>query len=105
MDIHLAIVCVKSDLLIYVKCGGGDRDKGDGDGDVVGNGEVDDQNNFDEYHIIETSKDIKSETYNIPKLIVSNYDGIKIPYNDEYFDRIIISHCLEHIINPENFLF
>ena len=23
----------------------------------------------------------------------------------EYFDRIIISHCLEHIINPENFLF
>ena len=60
---------------------------------------------FDEYHIIETSKDIKSETYNIPNLIVSNYDGIKIPYNDEYFDRIIISHCLEHIVNPENFLF
>ena len=29
---------------------------------------------------------------------------IAIP-EDEYFDRIIISHCLEHILSPEDFIF
>ncbi len=34
----------------------------------------------------------------------TKYDGIKIPFNDKKFDRIIISHCLEHISKPEIYL-
>ena len=33
-----------------------------------------------------------------------HYNGKKIPFPNNYFDRIIISHVLEHIPNPENFL-
>ena len=40
-----------------------------------------------------------------PKVKISNYDGKKIPYPNDTFDRIIISHCLEHIPFPEKFLF
>ena len=29
----------------------------------------------------------------------------KNTFDDNYFDRIIISHCLEHILSPEEFLF
>ena len=32
------------------------------------------------------------------------YDGKKIPFRKNSFDRIIISHCLEHILDPETFL-
>ena len=63
------------------------------------------KHNYDEYHIIETSKDIRAEDYKNPKVKVKNYDGKKIPFNDNYFDRIIISHCLEHIVEPEEFIF
>ena len=38
------------------------------------------------------------------KVIVTKYDGKKLPYPDESFDRIIISHCLEHILSPEEFI-
>ena len=59
---------------------------------------------FDEYHIIETS-DFALENYDKNyKIIKKKYDGQNIPYPDEIFDRIIISHCLEHIPSPENFL-
>ena len=34
-----------------------------------------------------------------------SYDGSNLPFEDNFFDRIIISHCLEHINNPEKFLF
>ena len=63
------------------------------------------KHSYDEYHIIETSNDINPDSYDNPKVIITNYDGKNIPYDDEYFDRIIISQCLEHIINPEEFLF
>ena len=63
------------------------------------------KHHFDEYHIAETTKedigDYK-ENNKIKKII---YDGKKLPYDDESFDRIIISHCLEHIYYPEEFIF
>ena len=34
-----------------------------------------------------------------------SYDGNNLPFEDNFFDRIIISHCLEHINKPEEFLF
>ena len=38
------------------------------------------------------------------KIKFTKYDGKKLPYENEYFDRIIISHCLEHILSPEEFI-
>ena len=57
---------------------------------------------YNEYHIVETSEYastiFKNDLKN--KIIFKKYDGKKLPYEDEYFDRIIISHCLEHILSP-----
>ena len=60
---------------------------------------------YDEYHIVETSRTIIGNYADNPKVIAANYDGKILPYEKEYFDRIIISHCLEHIVDPEAFLF
>ena len=60
---------------------------------------------YDEYHIVETSGTIIGNYTDNPKVIAANYDGKVLPYEKEYFDRIIISHCLEHIVDPEAFLF
>ena len=60
---------------------------------------------YDEYHIVETSGTIIGNYTDNPKVIAANYDGKILPYEKEYFDRIIISHCLEHIVDPEVFLF
>ena len=60
---------------------------------------------YDEYHIVETSETVIKDYIDNPKVIATNYDGRILPYEKEYFDRIIISHCLEHITNPETFLF
>jgi len=63
------------------------------------------KHHYDEYHIAETSEIIIENYIDNPKVIATNYDGKILPYEKEYFDRIIISHCLEHIVDPENFLF
>ena len=63
------------------------------------------KHDFDEYHIIETSDYALENKEENTKIFKKKYDGKKIPYPDETFDRIIISHCLEHIPFPENFLF
>ena len=63
------------------------------------------KHSFDEYHIIETSDYALSQDFKNSKVIISKYDGRNIPYPNETFDRIIISHCLEHIPFPEKFLF
>ena len=63
------------------------------------------KHNFDEYHILETSEDKRIKNSEDPKIKIKIYDGKKIPFDDNYFDRIIISHCLEHILEPEKFLF
>jgi len=62
---------------------------------------------FKEYHIAETS-DYASSVFkeNSKKNVYfKKYDGKKLPYDDDFFDRIIISHCLEHILSPEEFIF
>tara|TARA_B100000902_G_C27251947_1_gene885746 strand:- start:920 stop:1597 length:678 start_codon:yes stop_codon:yes gene_type:complete len=62
------------------------------------------KHDFDEYHIIETSDYALEKEEENKKIIKKKYDGITIPYPNETFDRIIISHCLEHIPFPEKFL-
>ena len=59
---------------------------------------------YDEYHIADTSEIVLKNYNDNPKVIAKKYDGKKLPYDDESFDRIIISHCLEHIYYPEEFL-
>jgi len=59
---------------------------------------------YDEYHIIETSEYAIEELKRQGFTKIKNYDGLNIPYDDEYFDRIILSHVLEHIENPHTFL-
>ena len=59
----------------------------------------------DEYFIAETSS-YAIELYKEMKNIKAySYDGVNLPFEDNFFDRIIISHCLEHIKDPEKFLF
>ena len=63
------------------------------------------KHNFDQYHIIETSDFAINQNFDNSKIKVTKYDGKNIPFPNETFDRIIISHCLEHIPFPEKFLF
>lgn len=61
--------------------------------------------NFDEYHCVEINdtEDIKNYYKdNFKNVIFNVYDGSKIDYPNETFDRVIISHSLEHISDPEN---
>ena len=60
---------------------------------------------YNEYHIAETSDYASSLFEENEKVKLKKYDGKVLPYEDEYFDRIIISHCLEHILSPEDFIF
>ena len=63
--------------------------------------------NFQKYYILErTIKAInlyKKLNYN--NIIIKTYKSSKIPFKKNFFDRIIMSHVLEHIINPEEFIF
>ena len=63
------------------------------------------KHDYDEYFIAETSS-YAIEFYKEMKNIKAySYDGVNLPFEDNFFDRIIISHCLEHINKPEQFLF
>ena len=63
------------------------------------------KHDYDEYFIVETS-DYALEFYKgLKNVKACSYDGKKLPFDDNFFDRIIISHCLEHIVEPEKFLF
>ena len=60
---------------------------------------------YEEYFIAETSSyamDFYKEMKNIKAYF---YNGINLPFEDNFFDRIIISHCLEHVNEPEKLLF
>ena len=63
------------------------------------------KHDYDEYFIAETSSyaiDFYKEMKNVKAYL---YDGINLPFENNFFDRIIISHSLEHINEPEKFLF
>jgi SAM-dependent methyltransferase len=60
---------------------------------------------FDNYYIAETSEASIKHYENDKKISAVLYDGVKLPFENNFFDRIIIFQALEHINNPENFLF
>ena len=62
------------------------------------------KHDFNYYYIIDLYKELETYYHKFDKVIFKQYDGKVIPFEDNYFDRIIISHCLEHIPQPESFL-
>lgn len=63
--------------------------------------------NYKEYYCLELDQNINHKEYynkNFPDVKFQNYDGKKLNFNDNFFDRIIISHTLEHIPEFEKFL-
>ena len=60
---------------------------------------------YDEYFILETSDYALNIYKNMENINAKIYDGKNLPFDNNFFDRIIISHCLEHITEPEKFLF
>ena len=65
-------------------------------------------NKFDKYFFLENSKFsikyLKKKFSKKNNIFYRLYSGRKIPFKSNYFDRIIISHVLEHISDPEFFL-
>ncbi|MDC1476157.1 class I SAM-dependent methyltransferase [Pelagibacteraceae bacterium] len=61
-----------------------------------------DNKNFS-YFILEKVK-YKKNNKNKSKIFYKYYDGKKIPFKANTFDRIILSHTLEHIPSPESFI-
>lgn len=63
---------------------------------------------FGKYIFLENSKFainyLKQKFKRNKKLRYKTYNGKKIPFKSNCFDRIIISHVLEHIPEPEHFL-
>ena len=63
------------------------------------------KHDYDEYFIAETSNNAQEYYKEMKNIKAYSYDGVNLPFEDNFFDRIIASHCLEHISEPENFLF
>jgi phosphatidylethanolamine/phosphatidyl-N-methylethanolamine N-methyltransferase len=63
--------------------------------------------NYKEYHCLEINESPELIEYykkHFKDVHFNSYDGSKLNYPDNTFDRIIISHTLEHILDPENFI-
>ena len=57
------------------------------------------------YYILEKTKFKPIKKIESGKIFYKFYKGKKIPFKKSTFDRVILSHVLEHVPNPENFLF
>ena len=65
------------------------------------------KHNYDKYYSLETSKFAilyLKKKFKKKKIHPIYYNGIKMPFKNKFFDRIIISHVLEHINDPEKFI-
>ena len=63
------------------------------------------KHDYDEYFVAETLSNALEFYKEMKNIKAYSYDGNNLPFEDNFFDRIIISHCLEHISGPEKFLF
>ena len=66
------------------------------------------KHNYKNYYSIDIDENNELDNFyknNYPEIKYQKFDGFNIPFNNNFFDRIIISHCLEHIVGPEKFLF
>ena len=63
------------------------------------------KHDYDEYFIAETSSYAMKFYKEMKNVKAYSYDGVSLPFENNFFDRIIASHCLEHISEPEKFLF
>lgn len=62
---------------------------------------------YDKYYSLETSKfavKYLKKKFKKKKIYPIYYNGVKIPFKNNSFNRIIISHVLEHINDPEKFI-
>lgn len=61
---------------------------------------------YDNYYIIEKEKDklLFHKKIQNKKIKLLTYKKNKMPFKKNFFDRIIMSHVLEHISNPEKFI-
>ena len=66
------------------------------------------KHNYKNYYSIDIDENNELDNFyknNYPEIKYQKFDGFNIPFTNNFFDRIIISHCLEHIVSPEKFLF
>ena len=63
------------------------------------------KHDYDEYFIAETLSNALEFYKEMKNIKAYSYDGVNLPFENNFFDRIIISQCLEHVNEPEKFLF
>jgi len=63
------------------------------------------KHHYDEYFIAEISTYALEFYKEMKNVKAYSYDGVNLPFENNFFDRIIIVQCLEHINDPEKFLF
>ena len=63
------------------------------------------KHDYDEYFIAEVSSSALEFYKEMKNIKAHSYDGVNLPFENNFFDRIIISQCLEHVNEPEKFLF
>jgi phosphatidylethanolamine/phosphatidyl-N-methylethanolamine N-methyltransferase len=62
------------------------------------------KHDFDKYYVVEKMKELSSFYDKNDQVKFIHHEDNELPFKNDYFDRIIISHCLEHITDPEKVL-